>query len=60
MIALYSWDLNEHSLGSTESQLAPSAQRAFFNSQTDLGRDKLVPPAQLRNLACQSGESGSP
>ena len=46
-------------LGSTESQLAPGAQRAFLSSDWP-GQGQAGSTSQLRNPACQSGESGSP
>ena len=60
MNALCSWDLNEYFILAAQSPSWPPVPNGHSCPQTDLGRDKLVPPTRLRNPACQSGESGSP
>lgn len=60
MIALYSWDLNEYFLLAAQSPSWPPVPNGHSCPQTDLGRDKLVPPPSSGILHVRAESLGHP
>ena len=60
MNALCSWNLNEYFLLAAQSPSWPPVPNGHSCPQTDLGRDKLVPPLSSGILHVRAGSLGHP